>query len=142
MHDPLGIKEVEQYVIFKAAYELKTYIDAIYETSGITNKHDVETTHILNYCIENFMDNYYVVKLNEKGTTNQLSTNLLHKERPLAAMESTNFLQQEEVYEEENEAIVPPKLEDVLEPPKDNSNTQTQNSIAIYKTPYTSCEGI
>jgi hypothetical protein len=142
MHDPLGIKEVEQYVIFKATYELKTCIDAIYETSGITNKHDVETTHILNCCIENLMDNIYVVKLNEKGTTNQLSTSLLYKERPLTAMESTNFLQQEEVYEEENEAIVPPKLGDVLEPPKDDSNTQTQNSIAIYKTPYTSCEGI
>jgi hypothetical protein len=69
------------------------------------------------------MDNIYIVKLNEKGTTNQLSTSLLHKERPLAAMESTNFLQQEEVYEEENEDIVPPKLEDVLEPPKDDSDT-------------------
>jgi hypothetical protein len=29
-----------------------------------------------------------------------------------------------------------------LEPPKDYSNTQTQNSIAIYETPYTFCEGI
>jgi hypothetical protein len=38
------------------------------------------------------MDNIYVVKLNEKGTTNQLSTSLLYKERPLPAMESTNFL--------------------------------------------------
>jgi hypothetical protein len=107
----LGIKEVEQYVIFKEAYELKTCIDAIYETSGITNKHDVKTTSILNYYIENFIDNIYVVEINEKGTTNQLSTSLLHKERNLAAMESTNILQEEddekirveeEVYEEEN----------------------------------------
>jgi hypothetical protein len=148
-HVPLGIKEVEQYVIFKAAYELKTCIDAIYETSGINNKYDVETTRILNYCIENFMDNIYVVELNEKGTTNQLSTSLLHKEITLAAMESTNILQEEddeninmeeEVYEEENEAIVPPKLGDVDEPPKDDSNTQ--NSIAIYEAPNTSYEGI
>jgi hypothetical protein len=49
---------------------------------------------------------------------------------------------EKEVYEEENKAIVPPKLGDVLEPPKDDSNTQTQNSIAIYEAPYTFCEGI
>jgi hypothetical protein len=80
----------------------------IYETSAITNKHDIETTHILNYFIENFVDNIYVVEFNEMGTTNQLSTSLLHKERTLAAMESTNILQEEdaedisveEVYEE------------------------------------------
>jgi hypothetical protein len=97
------------------------------------------------------MDNIYVVELNEKGTTNQLITSLLHKEKTLAAMESTNILQEEDdenisvenkVYEEENEAIVPPKLGDVLEPPKDDSNTKTQNSIAIYEAPYTFCERI
>jgi hypothetical protein len=38
------------------------------------------------------MDNIYVVELNEKGTMNQLSTSLLHKERTLAAMKSTNIL--------------------------------------------------
>jgi hypothetical protein len=64
----------------------------VYENSGMTNKHDSETTPILNYCIENFMDNIYVVELNEKGTMNQLSTRLLLKERTLAAMESTNIL--------------------------------------------------
>jgi hypothetical protein len=47
---------------------------------------------------------------------------------------------EEEVYEEENEAIVPPKPGDVDEPPKYDSNTQ--NSIAIYEAPNTSYEGI
>jgi hypothetical protein len=88
-HIPLGIKEVEQYVIFKVAYELKAFTHSIYETSDMTNKHGIDTTCILNYCIENFMDNIYVVELNEKGTTNQLSTSLLHKERTLATMLST-----------------------------------------------------
>jgi hypothetical protein len=44
---PLGIKEVEQYVIFKGAYELKLFIAEIYETSGVANKHDREVTRIL-----------------------------------------------------------------------------------------------
>jgi hypothetical protein len=34
------------------------------------------------------------------------------------------------------------KLGDVLEPLDDDSNTQTQNSIAIYENPYASCEEI
>jgi hypothetical protein len=49
----------------------------------------------------------------------------------------------EEVYEEEKEEdMTHPKLGDVLKPLNDDSNTQTQNSIAIYKAPYTFCAGI
>jgi hypothetical protein len=74
-----------------------------------------------------------------------------YKERTLAAMESTNILQEEndenismeEVYEEEKEEnMAQPKLGDVLEPLDDDSNTQTQNSITIHENPYTFCEGI
>jgi hypothetical protein len=50
---------------------------------------------------------------------------------------------EEEVYEEEEEEnMTHPKLGDVLEPLNDDSNTQTQNSIGIYKVPYTFCAGI
>jgi hypothetical protein len=50
---------------------------------------------------------------------------------------------EEEVYEEEKEEdMTHPKLGDVLEPLNDDSNTQTQNSIAIYKAPYIFCVGI
>jgi hypothetical protein len=83
---PLGIKEVERYVIFKGAYELKLFIDEIYETSGVAHKHDREVTRILIYCMDTFEDNVYVVELNKKGTTNQLSTSLLHKEEEEEAM--------------------------------------------------------
>jgi hypothetical protein len=49
---------------------------------------------------------------------------------------------EEEVCEEEKEEdMVPPKIGDVLEPLKDDSNTQSQNSVVIYENPCTSCEG-
>jgi hypothetical protein len=83
---PSGIKEVEQYVIFKGPYELKLFIDEIYGTSGVAHKHDREVTHILIYCMDTFEYNVYVVELNNKGTTNQLSTSLLHKEEEEEAM--------------------------------------------------------
>jgi hypothetical protein len=76
-------------------------------------------------------DNTYVIK---------------YKERTLAAMESTNILQEEnnenismeeeELCEEEKEEdMAQPKPGDVLEPLKDDSNTQSQNSIVIYENP-------
>jgi hypothetical protein len=55
-------------VILKVAYELKYFIEAIYKTIGKVNKHDIDTTRILVYCIDHFEDNVYVVELNEKGT--------------------------------------------------------------------------
>jgi hypothetical protein len=69
------------------------------------------------------MDNVYVVDYNKRVMAACESTSLLHKE-------------------ENEEAIVVPKLGDVLEPPKDDNDTQTQNSIAIYEAPYTFCERI
>jgi hypothetical protein len=108
---PLGIKEVEQYVIFKASYELKNFINEIYETSGVANKHDIETAHILIYCIDNFCDNVYVVELNEKGTTNQLSTSLLHKEEHEEAIVSSKL---------EEEWDIPPLL-----PTRDKSEIES-----------------
>jgi hypothetical protein len=69
------------------------------------------------------MDNVYVVDYNKRVMAACENDSLLHKE-------------------ENEEAIVPPKLRDVFEPPKDDSNTQTQNSIAIYEAPYTFCERI
>jgi hypothetical protein len=145
--------------------------------------------------MDTFEDNVYLVELNKKSTTNQLSTSLLHKEedeeamvpskseieslddgrillnnppcleidtmlcedkndelvgsdnayviesieRTLATMESTNILQEGNdgniSMEEEVCEMVQPKLGDVLEPLKDDSNTQTQNSIVIFKNP-------
>jgi hypothetical protein len=118
----LGIEQVEQFVTFMVACELETFIYE-HEDCPIASKFVNTITNILQYCITNFMDNVYVVDNNKRVMAARESTSLLHKE-------------------ENEEAIVPPNLGDVLELPKDDSNTQTQNSIAIYESPYTSCEGI
>jgi hypothetical protein len=60
---PLGIKEVEENVIFKGAYKLKLFIDEIYETSGVANKQDLEITHILIYCMDTFENDVHVLNL-------------------------------------------------------------------------------
>jgi hypothetical protein len=117
----LGMEQVEQFVTFIAAYELETFVYE-HEMCPIASKFINAITNILQYCITKFMDNVYVVDYNKRGMAAQESASLLHNE-------------------ENEEVIVPPKLGDILEPLKDDSNTQTQNSIAIYENLYTSYEG-
>jgi hypothetical protein len=97
-----------------AIYELKTFINEIYETGDVANKHDSEITLILNYCVTNFIDNIYVVDYNERGTTNQERTSLLHKE-------------------ENEDAIVPSKLREVWDlppsPPTCDNNSKTEYAL-------------
>jgi hypothetical protein len=116
------MEQVEQFVTFMAACELETFVYE-HEDCPVSSKFINAITNILQYCISNFMDNIYVVDYNKRVIVAHESTSLLH----------------EEVNEE---AIVSPKLGDVLEPLNDDSNAQTQNSIAIYEAPYTFCEEI
>jgi hypothetical protein len=90
----------------------------------------VNSSILLKLCVEDFSDNAYVIK---------------YKERTLAAMESTNILQEKDdgnisfekhIDEEENEeAIVPTKLVDVWDltpsPPTYDSKSKTENSIVM-----------
>jgi hypothetical protein len=87
----LEIKQVEQFVIFMAAYEFKTFVDDIYKATGVTNKHDSDVTLILDFCMENFSDNIYVVDYNERNTTTQENTSLLHKEENEKAIVPSNI---------------------------------------------------
>jgi hypothetical protein len=129
------IEQVEKYIAYIAAHELDSLINEKLETSHEARIMKGHISILLQLCIEEFSDNAYVIK---------------YKERTLAAMESTNILQEEndenisfeeEVCEEESkEDIVQPKLGDVWEPLKDDSNTQTQNSFVIYANPcYDNC---
>jgi hypothetical protein len=94
-----------------------------HEDCPVASKFINAITNILQYFITSFMDNVYVVDYNKRVMTARDNTSLLQKE-------------------ENEKAIFSPKLGDVLEPPKDDSDTQTQNSITIYENSYTYYEGI
>jgi hypothetical protein len=51
----------------------------MYKATGVTHKHDNYVTLILDFCIDNFYDNIYVVAYNERNHTTQENTSLLHK---------------------------------------------------------------
>jgi ERCC4-related helicase len=85
---------------------------------------------ILQIFINKFSDNAYVIKYKERTLAAMESTNVLHEE------DDENISMEEEVCGKEKEEYMDqPKLGDVLEPLKDDSNTQTQNSIVIFKNP-------
>ena len=70
----LGMKQVEQFVTFVAAYELKRFISKNIETSAIAQKVDMGITLMLNHCTNNFSENIYVVDFNEGCTTPETFT--------------------------------------------------------------------
>jgi len=108
------MEEVEQFVSFMLAYELKTFIDDVYEVTGVTYICDYEVTLILDYCIDNFSDNIYVLDHNERNTTTQENTSLLHEE-------------------ENEEAIVPSKLGEEWDlppsPPTCDDNSKSEYAL-------------
>ena len=75
------IGEVEQYVAYVAAHEIDYMINEISKTSYVANEMKGHNSIIPKLCIEIFSENAHVV---------------CYKERTLAAMESTNILQEGE----------------------------------------------
>jgi hypothetical protein len=59
------MEEVEKFVSFMDAYELKTFIDDIYKATGVTHKYDYEVTFILNLCITYFLIIYMFLTILE-----------------------------------------------------------------------------
>ena len=63
-----------------SAYELKTFLDEVYEATGVTHTCDFEVTLILDYCIDNFSDNISVANYNKRVKAARESTNILQGE--------------------------------------------------------------
>ena len=76
----LGMEQVEQFIIFMGAYELKTFKDLNYEISAVARKHECVLDCTLDICINDFSENIYVVDFNEGSTTARESTNVLQEE--------------------------------------------------------------
>ena len=71
------MEEVEQFVIFMAAYELYTFIDE-HETCPIASQFKVLIATILDLCIVEFNENIYVVDTRKRAA--QESSNILQEE--------------------------------------------------------------
>jgi ERCC4-related helicase len=124
------IEHVEKYIAYIGAHELDSLINEKVETSKDVRMIKRDIYVILHICINEFSDNAYVIKYTERALAAMKSTNVLQEE------DDEKISMEEEVCEEEKEEdMVQPELEDVLEPLKDDSNTQTQNSIVIFENP-------
>jgi hypothetical protein len=148
----LGMEEVEQFVIFMAAYELYTFIDE-HETCPIASQFKVFIANILDLCILEFNENIYVVDTRKRAAKE--SSNILQEEddkslslgMPVQPQEDDEniSLEEEECEEEIEKDIFQPKLLEELDlptsPSTNDSNTQIQKSFVIYENPcYDECE--
>jgi hypothetical protein len=97
-----GMEDVEQFVSFMVAYELKTFLAEVYEISGATHECDFNVSTILNHCIEKCSDNIYVVDYNKKVNTARESNNILQGEDDEGRSLWMSMHPQEEDKEEQN----------------------------------------
>ena len=104
------MEEVEQFVIFMAAYELYTFIDE-HETCPIASQFKVLIATILDLCIIEFNENIYVVDTRKKAA--QERSNVLQEE------DDENISLEEEVCEEEDKNL---SLGMPVQPQEDDEN--------------------
>ena len=96
----LGMEEVEQFVIFMAAYELYTFIDE-HETCPIASQFKVLIATILDLCIVEFNENIYVVDTRKRAA--QESSNILQEEDDKSLSLGMPMQPQEEGKEEQKD---------------------------------------
>ena len=85
-----GFEEVEQFVIFMGASEIESFMSKNYETCAVCKDLKDYVSSILNFCIESYSDNPYIID---------------YKERLINAQECTHNLQEpveEEIDEPES----------------------------------------
>ena len=75
----LGVEEVEQFVLLMGASEIDSFMAKNYETCVPCNKLKDTVSFILDYCLENFSNNCYIID---------------YKERLIHAQECTHNLQE------------------------------------------------
>jgi beta-glucanase (GH16 family) len=100
-----GMEEVEQFVCFMAGYELKTFLDEVYE-SGVTHDCEFDVTIILNHCIDDFSDNIYVVDYNKRVNVSQESNNILQEEDDESISMGMSMHPQEEDKKDKNKGEI------------------------------------
>ena len=92
----LGMKEVEQFVSFMAAYELNTFIDQ-HETCPIASQYKDLIVIILNICRNEFDENIYVIDTTKRAI--QERSDVLQEE------DDENISLEEEVCEEDDKSL-------------------------------------
>jgi len=131
----LGMEEVEQFVIFMAAYELYTFINE-HETCPVASKFKDLIGGILNLCIIEFDENIYVVDTRMRAA--QESTNILQEEddeslslgMPMSPQEEDKEEQKKE--EEDDQSI---SLGMPMQPQDEDEEEQVEEEWSSYPSP-------
>src|SRR3954467_15968922 len=61
-----GFEEVEQFVLFMGASEIESFMSKNYDTCVACHNLKYYVSSILDYCIENFSNNYYIIDYKER----------------------------------------------------------------------------
>ena len=147
-----NMRLVDQFVAFMGAHEVDFLINKKYETCVVACDIKEISSIILKHCKENFCDNAYVMDYAKNILAAMESTNVLQEEDNKSPSLGMPMHPQDEEKEEDGKNISlgmsmhPQEKEkkngeqkvqekEGWEPPKDNSNFGTQNSIIVHEQP-------
>src|SRR4051812_14908574 len=71
-YDFFVVEQIEEFVVFKGAYEITSFLENIDDAP-----YKSESLEILNYCFEDFSDNYYIIDHLKRFSPQEEETNAL-----------------------------------------------------------------
>ena len=125
----LGVEEVEQIVLLMGASEIDSFMAKNYETCVACNKLKETVSFILDYCLENFSNNCYIIDYKERLINAQECTHNLQEPVEKEIAEAKSSLDEKE--EESDEQ----KEEDWISYPSLPSNESNSSSLTLFDCP-------
>ena len=122
-YDFYDAEQIEEFVAFKGAYEITSFLENINDTP-----YKLESLAILQYCLENYNDNYYIADYLERISPPKEETNVLQDpmEEEIAETESSLDEKEEKSDEQKAEEWSHPCL------PSNESNSLNLNLYECY----------
>ena len=129
------IEQIEEFIAYVAALEIDSILHEKFETCQVAHEIKGNISVILNLCLESFNDNAYIFDYNERNLAALESTNVLQEEydenlslgMPMHPIEE--HIEDEDEREREKGEWDPPPS-----PSKDDSNSKLQYSMVINTT--------
>ena len=138
-----GFEEVEQFVVFMGASEIESFMVENYETCVVCKDLKDYVSSILNFCIESYSDNPYIIDYKERLINAQECTHNLQEpvEEEIDEPESSLDEKEEEIDEpessldEKEEESDEQKEEEWISYPCQPSNESNSLSLTLFDCP-------
>src|SRR4051812_36836862 len=90
-YDFYDAEKIEEFIAFKGAYEITSFLENIYNAP-----YKFDSLSILQYCLENYNENYYITDYHERISPPKEETNVLQDSMEEEIAETQSSLDENE----------------------------------------------